>query len=129
MSYDLTASEADQHPAKKRRFFAQSSPIPPEIERETPDVGDVTEAGIHSSPDGVGDAVSSADTPEARHQDENLPDQATNTSASDVKLDVDMFTSIIGEQLSQKDLKYLDEISGGNIERGMLAHHLHACGC
>jgi len=119
MSYDLTASEADQHPAKKRRFFAQSSPIPPEIEQETPDVGDTIEVEPHSPQNGVGDAAaSSINTPEARQQDEDLPDQATNTSASGIKLDVDLFTSIIGEQLSQHDLKYLDEISGGNMERG-----------
>ncbi|KAK6526903.1 DNA helicase rad5 [Arthrobotrys megalospora] len=118
--------EDNPHPPKRRRFFAISSPSPPP-EASDPILPSTPQRELHGF---TADDDPSSDTTPFAEQDEDIvldePSEeriendmeATDIKDLSLRLDATMLKTFVGD-ISSDDLKRLDDISGGNIERAI----------
>ena len=102
----MSLAELEQRPAKKRRFFVEDSPT----EEET------SPNSKPSSPN-VQDAFAGT----ARSDDERQEQDHKGSSPPLNGFDVDLLSSFVGEQLPEDTVLRLKDLSGGDIQRGILA--------
>ena len=126
-------SQPDVHVPKKRRFFARSSPSPPQLNRSsstspesafdkataestfTPDVKlEPPTADISVEKP---DAEPRSDLPDAPKIKEQEGPILVNQDPS-IQLDIGMLAAVVGEELSVDVVKRLDDASGGDMQRG-----------
>ncbi|KAI9760885.1 MAG: DNA repair protein rad5 [Chaenotheca gracillima] len=122
----MSAADIEPPPAKKRRFFADSSPKQDASPTSTvASPARVEAVEDPSSPPGRRPKADSA-SPVAREagsrsglavQDDSDP--TVNNATSNGPLDRSLFASIVGEKVSDKDIETLREVSGDNMERAI----------
>ena len=109
-------------PVKRRRFFDEGSA--PVAKKSRP----ATSRSSPAAEDGLGTQVQDVDIPDAPAEIEELGESAgverpavPIESVAETKpagFDTALLISIIGDPLGAKELRTLEQISGGNMERG-----------
>ena len=117
----MSTAEVEPHPRKKRRFFVDDPPTPPEV--TLPVNGPSKEANA------LPDATSSTHTGETSPKDTGIPSSradvsthvtSTNTAGGKKnRFDKELFESFIGEKVSRETVKRLRDLAGGDIERAI----------
>jgi DNA repair protein RAD5 len=91
----MSSADVEGRPAKKRRFFVDEEP-----ELRTSSV----------------DSTTAATTLTGQKDRETLQD--TNGNAAENGFDSEILSAVVGEALSDKVISRLQQLSGGNLERG-----------
>lgn len=102
----MSLAELEQRPAKKRRFFVEDSP---------------TEEDASSNPKPSSPSEQDAFIGIARSDDERQEQDHRESSPPLNGFDVDLLSSFVGEQLPEDTVLRLKDLSGGDIQRGILA--------
>lgn len=101
----MSFADVDERPAKKRRFFVdEESPIADPTLDPKPSLPDEINALSETVPDAA-PAGETADTPDAGRD-------------GTAGFDTELFASVVGEQVPQSTISKLQELSGGDIQRG-----------
>lgn len=118
----MSFADVDERPAKKRRFFLdEDSSIADHTLDPEPSLPDE----INALPETLPDATAAKETAETP----SIEQDAVGG------FDTSLFASVVGEQVSESTIKRLQELSGGDIQRGenlvkaFMAWYTDLCSC
>lgn len=109
----MSFADADERPAKKRRFFVEESPIADRTLNPEPSLPDEIDALPETVPDIETPRWDPDDGDEAHPGEHNAQDGDAAGG-----FDTELFASVVGEELPASTIQRLRELSGNDMQRG-----------